>query len=81
MTMQNNTQFKFLLLFYCPSDCLLLQIAPIEVSDASSVNLIDVASCKWDERQIPTCGRPELRAKIGPERVPGGSVLGKPVKR
>jgi len=41
MTMQKNTRFKFLWLFDCPSDCLLLQIAPIEVSDASSVNLID----------------------------------------
>ena len=41
------------------------------------MNLMDVASCKWDERLLQACGGPELRAKIGPEPVPGGTILGR----
>ena len=41
------------------------------------MNLMNVASCEWDERLLEACGGPELRAKIGPDPVPGGTVLGK----
>jgi len=41
------------------------------------MNLMDVASCKWDERLLEGCGGPELRGKLGSEPVPGGIVLGK----
>jgi xylulokinase len=41
------------------------------------MNLMDVASCRWDERLLRECGGPELREKIGPEPVLGGTVLGK----
>lgn len=52
-------------------------IAPIEVSDASGMNLMNVITCKWEDKLLEICGGPELRAKIGPEPVPGGSVVGK----
>ncbi|KAF7374910.1 hypothetical protein MSAN_00377100 [Mycena sanguinolenta] len=52
-------------------------IAPIEVSDASGMNLMNVLTCKWDDRLLDACGGPELRSKLGPEPVPGGTSLGK----
>lgn len=52
-------------------------IAPIEVSDASGMNLMNVLTYKWEDALLEFCGGPELRQKIGPEPVPGGTVLGK----
>ncbi|KAH7890800.1 hypothetical protein F5I97DRAFT_1933955 [Phlebopus sp. FC_14] len=52
-------------------------IAPIEIADASGMNLMNVLTCEWDDTLLEACGGPELRAKIGPEPVPGGTVLGK----
>ncbi|KAF9047148.1 actin-like ATPase domain-containing protein [Hymenopellis radicata] len=52
------------------------KIAAIEISDASGMNLMDVLTCKWDDRLLEACGGPELRSKIGPEPVPGGTSLG-----
>ncbi|KAI0369222.1 D-xylulose kinase [Pilatotrama ljubarskyi] len=52
-------------------------IAPIEVSDASGMNLMNVLTCEWDDRLLEAAGGPELREKIGPEPAPGGTFLGK----
>lgn len=52
------------------------RIAPIEVSDASGMNLLNVLTCKWDDKLLEVCGGPGLRSKLGPEPVPGGVVLG-----
>ncbi|KAI0684285.1 D-xylulose kinase [Cytidiella melzeri] len=52
-------------------------IAPIELSDASGMNLMNVLTYKWEDSLLEFCGGPELRQKIGPEPVPGGTVLGR----
>ncbi|KAI8996511.1 D-xylulose kinase [Trametes punicea] len=52
-------------------------IAPIEVSDASGMNLMNVLTCEWDDRLLEAAGGPELREKIGPEPAPGGTYLGR----
>ncbi|KAI0676066.1 D-xylulose kinase [Trametes maxima] len=51
-------------------------IAPIEVSDASGMNLMNVLTCEWDDGLLEAAGGQELRAKIGPEPAPGGTFLG-----
>ena len=53
------------------------KFSPIEVSDASGMNLMNVLTLKWEDELLVACGGPELRAKIGEEPIPGGSVLGK----
>ncbi|KAI0078708.1 D-xylulose kinase [Panus rudis PR-1116 ss-1] len=53
------------------------KIAPIEISDASGMNLMNVLTYKWDDKLLEICGGPELRTKLGPEPVAGGTVLGR----
>ena len=50
------------------------RIAPIEISDASGMNLMDVPTLKGNDELLSACGGPELRTKIGDEPV---RVLGK----
>lgn len=37
---------------------------------------MNVLTCKWEEKLLRACGGPELRAKLGPEPVIGGTILG-----
>jgi len=52
-------------------------IAPIEISDASGMNLMNVLTCEWDDQLLEGCGGITLRSKLGPEPIAGGTVLGK----
>ncbi|KDR80646.1 hypothetical protein GALMADRAFT_264602 [Galerina marginata CBS 339.88] len=52
------------------------RIAPIDISDASGMNLMNVLSCKWDDKLLNICGGPTLRDKLGEEPVIGGTSLG-----
>ncbi|KAG5335380.1 hypothetical protein C0989_001300 [Termitomyces sp. Mn162] len=53
------------------------RIVPVDISDASGMNLMDVITCKWSDILLNACGGPELRSKLGSEPVIGGTVLGK----
>ncbi|KAL4065880.1 hypothetical protein J3A83DRAFT_4098910 [Scleroderma citrinum] len=55
----------------------LQRFAPIEVSDASGMNLMNILTSRWEDSLLEACGGPELRAKLGPEPALGGSTLGK----
>ncbi|EJD46952.1 actin-like ATPase domain-containing protein [Auricularia subglabra TFB-10046 SS5] len=50
--------------------------APIEVGDASGMNLMGIATYKWDEKLLDACGGPALRQKLGAEPVLGNTDLG-----
>jgi xylulokinase len=51
-------------------------IAPIDVSDASGMNLMDVLSHKWVDSLLDVAGGKELRRKLKGEPVEGGVTLG-----
>lgn len=54
----------------------LCKVAPIENSDASGMNLMNVKTLKWDDILLHICGGPTLRPKLGPEPVLGGEIIG-----
>lgn len=50
------------------------KIAPIDISDGSGMNLMDIQTKQWNQTLLDACG-PELKAKLG-EPVPSNTNLG-----
>ncbi|KAH7098272.1 actin-like ATPase domain-containing protein [Auriculariales sp. MPI-PUGE-AT-0066] len=53
------------------------KVAPIEVGDGSGMNLMDIATYKWNDKLLDACGGSTLRTKLGEEPVLGSTALGK----
>ncbi|KAF8686749.1 FGGY-family carbohydrate kinase [Rhizoctonia solani] len=58
------------------------KVAPVEIADASGMNLMNVHTCKYDEQLLDICSGgtgngPELREKLGGEPVMGGTNMGR----
>ncbi|XP_059054563.1 xylulose kinase [Achroia grisella] len=51
------------------------RIAPIDYSDGSGMNLLDIHNMKWNEKALKACGDDSLESKLGAP-VPTASVLG-----
>ncbi|QRV89014.1 FGGY-family carbohydrate kinase [Ceratobasidium sp. AG-Ba] len=59
------------------------KIAPVEIADASGMNLMNVHTCKYDEKLLDVCSvgkGAQLREKLGGEPVMGGTNMGKVCK-
>ncbi|KAF8329496.1 uncharacterized protein EI90DRAFT_3155380 [Cantharellus anzutake] len=55
----------------------LCQFSPLEVADASGMNLMNVTTRRWEESLLQLCGGPSLREKLGEEPLLGGTIIGK----
>ncbi|OZJ04771.1 hypothetical protein BZG36_01866 [Bifiguratus adelaidae] len=55
---------------------LLQKLAPIDVGDASGMNLMDIRTHQWDDRVLKHCGGDQLREKLASQPVEGGTNLG-----
>jgi xylulokinase len=56
---------------------LLGKLAPVDVSDGSGMNLMDIHSHKWIPSILEHCGGKDLQEKLKCEPVEGGTNLGR----
>ncbi|XP_019879890.2 xylulose kinase [Aethina tumida] len=52
------------------------KIAPIDISDGSGMNLLDIKTKKWNTTLLEVCGK-DVLGKLGEEVVPSNANLGK----
>lgn len=50
------------------------KVAPIDISDGSGMNVLDIRTKKWNQQLLDACG-PDLASKLG-EAVPSYANLG-----
>ncbi len=54
----------------------LCRFAPLEVGDASGMNLMNIRTRKWDMKLLEVCGGPTLEGKLGEQPLLGGTIIG-----
>ncbi|KAJ0177628.1 hypothetical protein K1T71_006501 [Dendrolimus kikuchii] len=70
---QNTTRISLVSSFAC--SLFVGKIAPIDLSDGSGMNLLDIRSLQWNETALNACGDENLATKLGTP-VPTATDLG-----
>lgn len=52
------------------------KLVPVDVSEGSGTNLMDINKHQWIKKLLEHCGGPELKNKLALEPIEGGQLLG-----